>query len=44
MSSSTDDQDGNPVGIRHILVNGAPIQVDGVHDAQARPGRLVRPA
>ena len=33
-----------PVGIRHVLVNGVPIQVDGVHDAAARPGQLVRPA
>lgn len=33
-----------PVGVRHVLVNGDPIQADGVHDAQARPGRLVRPA
>jgi N-acyl-D-amino-acid deacylase len=33
-----------PVGIRHVLVNGTPIQVDGVHDAEARPGQLVRPA
>jgi N-acyl-D-aspartate/D-glutamate deacylase len=33
-----------PTGIRHVLVNGVPIQVDGVHDAEARPGQLVRPA
>jgi N-acyl-D-amino-acid deacylase len=33
-----------PVGIRHVLVNGTPIQVDGVHDAAARPGQLVGPA
>jgi N-acyl-D-amino-acid deacylase len=33
-----------PIGIRHVLVNGTPIQVDGVHDAEARPGQLVRPA
>ncbi|MCU1373973.1 MAG: N-acyl-D-aspartate/D-glutamate deacylase [Actinomycetia bacterium] len=33
-----------PVGIRHVLVNGVPIQVDGVHDAAARPGQLVKPA
>ena len=33
-----------PIGIRHVLVNGVPIQVDGVHDAAARPGRLVRPS
>ena len=33
-----------PVGIRHVLVNGTPIQVDGVHDGTTRPGRLVKPA
>jgi N-acyl-D-aspartate/D-glutamate deacylase len=33
-----------PTGIRHVLVNGTPIQVDGVHDASARPGHVVRPA
>lgn len=33
-----------PTGIRHVLVNGTPIQVDGIHDAEARPGQLVRPA
>jgi N-acyl-D-aspartate/D-glutamate deacylase len=33
-----------PVGVRHVVVNGVPIQVDGVHDADARPGQLVRPA
>jgi N-acyl-D-aspartate/D-glutamate deacylase len=33
-----------PIGIRHVLVNGTPIQTDGVHDAEARPGQLVRPA
>jgi N-acyl-D-aspartate/D-glutamate deacylase len=33
-----------PIGIRHVLVNGVPIQVDGVHDAETRPGQLVRPA
>jgi N-acyl-D-aspartate/D-glutamate deacylase len=33
-----------PVGVRHVLVNGVPIQVDGVHDADARPGQLVKPA
>jgi N-acyl-D-aspartate/D-glutamate deacylase len=32
-----------PTGIRHVLVNGVPIQVDGVHDTAARPGQLVRP-
>jgi len=25
-------------------VNGTPIILDGVHDAEARPGQLVRPA
>jgi N-acyl-D-amino-acid deacylase len=33
-----------PTGIRHVLVNGTPIQADGVHDVTARPGQLVRPA
>jgi N-acyl-D-amino-acid deacylase len=33
-----------PVGVRHVLVNGVPIQQDGSHDADARPGQLVRPA
>ena len=33
-----------PEGIRHVLVNGVPIQVDGVHDTEARPGQLVKPA
>jgi N-acyl-D-aspartate/D-glutamate deacylase len=33
-----------PTGIRHVLVNGAPIILDGVHDPDARPGQLVRPA
>ena len=33
-----------PTGIRHVLVNGTPIQVDGEHDAAARPGQLVKPA
>ena len=32
-----------PTGVRHVLVNGTPIQVDGVHDGAARPGQLVRP-
>lgn len=32
-----------PVGIRHVLVNGTPIVRDGEHDADARPGQLVRP-
>jgi N-acyl-D-aspartate/D-glutamate deacylase len=33
-----------PTGVRHVLVNGVPIQVDGVHDVDARPGQLVKPA
>jgi N-acyl-D-aspartate/D-glutamate deacylase len=33
-----------PTGIRHVLVNGTPIQVDGVHDPDARPGRVLHPA
>jgi N-acyl-D-aspartate/D-glutamate deacylase len=33
-----------PVGVRHVLVNGTPIVVDGDHDRDARPGRLVRPS
>ena len=32
-----------PTGIRHVLVNGVPIQVDGEHDATIRPGHIVRP-
>jgi N-acyl-D-aspartate/D-glutamate deacylase len=34
-----------PVGVRHVVVNGVPIRVDGqmVAEAQAtRPGRLLR--
>ena len=33
-----------PTGIRHVLVNGVPIHIDGEHDTTARPGRLIRPA
>lgn len=33
-----------PTGMRHVLVNGTPIRVDGVNDLAARPGRLVKPA
>jgi N-acyl-D-amino-acid deacylase len=36
-----------PVGMRHVLVNGTPIQIDGeqLPDAlEARPGHLVRPS
>ena len=32
-----------PVGVRHVLVNGVPIRLDGVSDAAARPGRMVKP-
>ena len=32
-----------PVGMRHVLVNGTPIRVDGENDFAARPGRLVKP-
>ena len=31
-----------PVGIEHVLVNGKPIVRDGVVDAAARTGRVVR--
>jgi N-acyl-D-amino-acid deacylase len=31
-----------PVGVRHVLVNGEPIRVDGVQDLSARPGQIVR--
>ncbi len=33
-----------PTGIRHVLVNGTPIRVDGVQDLAARPGRLAKPS
>jgi N-acyl-D-amino-acid deacylase len=33
-----------PTGIRHVLVNGTPIRVDGVQDLDVRPGQLARPA
>jgi N-acyl-D-aspartate/D-glutamate deacylase len=34
-----------PVGVRHVLVNGTPIQVDGTHvEGDLRPGQLIRPA
>ncbi|MCU1393571.1 MAG: N-acyl-D-aspartate/D-glutamate deacylase [Ilumatobacteraceae bacterium] len=33
-----------PTGVRHVLVNGVPIQVDGVHDDAVRPGQLVKPS
>jgi N-acyl-D-aspartate/D-glutamate deacylase len=35
-----------PVGVRHVVVNGTPIRVDAATDTaavEARPGRLVRP-
>jgi N-acyl-D-amino-acid deacylase len=31
-----------PEGIRHVLVNGTPIRVDGAQVSEARPGQLVR--
>lgn len=33
-----------PEGVRHVLVNGVPIRVDGRQEVTARPGRLVKPA
>ena len=33
-----------PSGMRHVLVNGTPIRVDGTNDLDARPGQLVKPA
>jgi N-acyl-D-amino-acid deacylase len=34
-----------PTGVRHVVVNGAPVQVDGARpDPAARPGQVVRPA
>ncbi|HEX7095374.1 MAG TPA: amidohydrolase family protein [Acidimicrobiales bacterium] len=34
-----------PVGVRHVLVNGTPIQQDGARvEGDLRPGRIVRPA
>jgi N-acyl-D-aspartate/D-glutamate deacylase len=33
----------HPVGVRHVLVNGAPIRTDGTQDLTARSGQLVRP-
>jgi N-acyl-D-amino-acid deacylase len=32
-----------PVGVRHVLVNGEPIRLDGEQLLDARPGQLVRP-
>jgi N-acyl-D-amino-acid deacylase len=34
----------SPTGIRHVLVNGTPIRVDGVQDLTARPGMLASAA
>ena len=32
-----------PVGVRHVVVNGVPVQVDGERtDPDARPGHVVR--
>jgi hypothetical protein len=31
-----------PVGVRHVLVNGVPIRVDGVQDLTVRSGQLVK--
>ena len=36
-----------PIGVRHVLVNGTPIQLDGVQLPEAlaaRPGQMVRPS
>jgi len=34
-----------PTGVRHVLVNGTPVQVDGVRvEGDLRPGQVVRPA
>jgi N-acyl-D-aspartate/D-glutamate deacylase len=32
-----------PQGIRHVLVNGTPIRIDGKQDLTSRSGQLVRP-
>jgi N-acyl-D-amino-acid deacylase len=33
-----------PIGVRHVLVNGTPVQVDGTRvEGDLRPGQLVRP-
>ena len=36
----------HPTGVRHVVVNGTPMQVDGarVGDDTLKPGRIVRPA
>jgi N-acyl-D-amino-acid deacylase len=33
-----------PTGIKHVLVNGTPIRVDGVQDLDVRPGQLAKPS
>jgi N-acyl-D-amino-acid deacylase len=33
-----------PVGVRHILVNGVPIRTDGKQDLTIRSGQLLRSA
>jgi N-acyl-D-amino-acid deacylase len=33
-----------PTGIRHVLVNGTPIRVEGAQDLSLRPGQLARAA
>jgi N-acyl-D-aspartate/D-glutamate deacylase len=33
-----------PTGMRHVLVNGVPIRIDGVQDLAVRPGQLVSPS
>jgi N-acyl-D-aspartate/D-glutamate deacylase len=34
-----------PVGVRHVLVNGTPVQADGARvEGDVRPGQIVRPA
>ena len=32
-----------PTGVRHVLVNGTPVQVEGERAGDVRPGRVVRP-
>jgi N-acyl-D-aspartate/D-glutamate deacylase len=32
-----------PSGIRHLIVNGTPVQLEGTRRDEARPGRVVRP-
>ena len=34
-----------PTGVRHVLVNGTPVRLDGEHiGTGAKPGKVVRPA